>query len=231
MKKIIIWLILWILIIPSIYAGEREEYYTTRLADLGIINYQFNINDYRLKDNVLRQEIAAVTLWLASWNKKTSCAGTFKDVSATKPNSWACYSVEALADANLIAKNASFYPESNITKAESIWMIVKAVYGNQYSYNENKTGTWQEQVVDFAANKWILLKFSDYNAEASRGFVFEIAANALDIRDGKTVDLNQSSSATKPKKDNTENLTEAIENTNLDSDIEKILCDLLGVCK
>jgi hypothetical protein len=58
-------------------------------------------------------------------------------------------------------------------------MIVKAIYGDAYSYNSELWTTWQEQVIEFAYNKWILLeKFSDYETSALRWFIFEIATNA-----------------------------------------------------
>jgi hypothetical protein len=48
------------------------------------------------------------------------CDNSFTDVSATTPNDWACYTVEALLDAGLIAANPQFNPEREITKAEAI---------------------------------------------------------------------------------------------------------------
>ena len=226
MKKTIAICIL--LILPISTFAATQEYYTTKLSDLWIITKQNNISNYNLKQNVLRQEIAWVTRWLAGLEKKATCTWIFNDVSATSPNDWACSSIEALADSWLIAKNKYFYPESNISKAESVWMVVKAVFWNEYSYDSNKSGTWEKQVVDFSVKKWILIEFTDYSTYASRWFVFEIAANAIDIEAWKVVDLTNSwTRPTWPA----ETLEEAIMQEDLDEDIEMILCELLNICK
>ena len=94
------------------------------LASKGIINdHAADPAAYNLGQNVLRQEIAAVTMGVASLTKKTTCDNEFSDVSATTPNTWACYVVETLRDNGMIAANAKFNPESNITKAEALGRI------------------------------------------------------------------------------------------------------------
>lgn len=150
------------------------------LAAEGIIVAKADAMGYNLDQNVLRQEIAAVARAIAGLDKKTNCAGTFTDVTATTPNNWACYSVEALSDAWLITiANATFRPEANITKAEAVGMMVKAKYGADYVYNPALGTTWQEQVVAFAATEGIVTNFTNYEALATRGFVFEVGASAI----------------------------------------------------
>ncbi|MDR1988248.1 MAG: S-layer homology domain-containing protein [Candidatus Peribacteria bacterium] len=62
--------------------------------------------------------------------------GLFTDVKETVPNEWAWKSVESLGEAGLITTtNKTFNPETNVSKAEAIGMIVKAIYGDAYSYN------------------------------------------------------------------------------------------------
>ncbi len=147
------------------------------LADKWIINnHEMDPQNYNLEDYVLRQEIAAVTIWIAWLDKKTVCDWIFNDVLSTNPNNWACYSVEALVDANLIAKNENFRPEANISKAEAIGMIVKSAWYD-YNYDSTSDKIWQEQVVDYAYNNWIIdSKFSDYNASATRWWIFYVAS-------------------------------------------------------
>ncbi len=150
------------------------------LAWEGIINDKSsNPADYNLDQNVLRQEIAAVARWVAGISKTTTCSNIFWDVSSTNPNTWACYSVEALVNADLIASNPTFRPEANITKAEWLWMLVKAACGDEYSYNSSEPWSWQEQVVAYASDKLIVNTFTDYNTPATRGWVFEVGANAM----------------------------------------------------
>jgi len=150
------------------------------LAEKGIINDHSNdTNKYNLGQNVLRQEIAAIAKGVAGLDKKEVCNNSFADVSATTPNTWACYSVEALLDAELIASNILFKPENDISKSESLGMVVKAACGDAYSYDSTKDTTWQEQVVAFSYANDITDAFSDYNTPATRGFVFEAAVNAM----------------------------------------------------
>jgi hypothetical protein len=52
-----------------------------------------------LDNPVLRQEIAGIARALANLPKKSYCENKFNDVSATRPNTWACSSIEALLGA------------------------------------------------------------------------------------------------------------------------------------
>lgn len=152
-----------------------------RLAWDGIINDKSETPaEYNLDQNVLRQEIAAVARWVADFQKTSRCDSEFSDVTATVPNTWACYSIEALLNANLIASNDNFRPEDNITKAEGLWMLVKAACGDDYSFKSSEPGAWQEQVVAYADDKKIVDSFTDYNTPATRGWVFEVWAEARD---------------------------------------------------
>jgi len=73
-------------------------------------------------------------------------------LSDTNPNSWACRNVEVLVDNDLISKNTNFRPEDKITKSEAIAMLIKAI-GFDYSYDSRSSKNWQQQVVDYAAEK------------------------------------------------------------------------------
>lgn len=163
----------------SAYSSTQVEA-ANALAEAGIINdHSSDAAAYNLDQNVLRQEIAAVARGIAGLDKKTTCDNVFADVSATTPNTWACLSVEALADAELIAKNENFRPEANISKAEAVGMMVKAAFGDDYSYDASKGTSWQEQVVEFAAANGVVASFTNYDTAATRGFVFESGANSI----------------------------------------------------
>lgn len=148
-----------------------------------IVNKSKNPSEYRLDKNILRQEVAVVALWIHGWVVENNCRWVFRDVSATKPNSWACKTIEALARYDVISDdNAYFRPEANITKSEALWMLIEAGLDNEYDFDEDNVyykWNWQKQVVDFAASKWIVSRFSDYNTLATRDFIFDIWANIL----------------------------------------------------
>jgi hypothetical protein len=75
-----------------------------------------------------------------------------------------------------------FRPEDNITKAESLKMLIKAI-GYDFEYDTNSTVSWQEQYVDFAVEHDIIEEFTDYNTLASRGWVFVVAAHTIEVKE------------------------------------------------
>jgi hypothetical protein len=151
------------------------------LANKKIINdHSKNPSSYNLWENVLRQEIAAIARSVAKLEKKDRCDNIFSDISDTKPNTWACINIEALVDNNIISKNSTFRPEEKITKSEAIAMLIKAIWFD-YSYNPELTWNWQQQVVSFAVEKWVVEKFTDYDTFATRGWVFWVADTTIKI--------------------------------------------------
>ncbi len=183
-KKILsVMISLWIIF--SANANLVVEQAETMIEAANSLAAQWIINDhsgdteaYNLGANVLRQEIAAVARWIAWLDKKSTCEGIFDDVSATNPNSWVCYSVEPLVDNNLISQNTLFRPEDNITKAEALWMLIKAIWFN-YEYDSTCDKSWQEQIVDYASSYWLVEDFTDYDVDATRWWIFVIADTTL----------------------------------------------------
>jgi hypothetical protein len=139
-------------------------------------------SEYNLEDNVLRQEIGLIAGRLAKLEKNTVCSGLFKDITATKPNDWACTHIEPLVENNLISKNDYFRPEDKITKAESLKMLIKAI-GYDFEYDPSSSVSWQKQYVDFAVEKEIVEEFTDYNVNASRGWVFAVADHVIVVKE------------------------------------------------
>ena len=163
------------------------------LAEQWIINdHKNDTQNYNLIDNVLRQEIAAVARWVAKLDKKSKCDNIFSDLSDTNPNTWACRNVEVLVDNDLISRNDTFRPEDKITKSEAIAMLIKAI-GFDYNYDNNNSNNWQKQVVDYAADKWVISNFSDYNTDATRGWVFMVADTTIkkDIEIKKIIEMKE----------------------------------------
>jgi len=161
-----------------------------KLAEQGVIVSHDNVADYKLDSNVLRQEVAAMAFSIAKLEKKAVCENEYKDVSATEPNTWACYVIEPLRDHGYLAKNEYFRPEANISKAEALGMVVSAAFGDKYKYDATKGTSWQEQLVDFAVNNGILAApFTDYNTPATRGVIFEWTVNAITAATAEEDDL------------------------------------------
>lgn len=186
MKKLLISLFVlsisfsvWFATLTAVVDNKTELESANSLAEQKIINdHKNDPENYNLKDNVLRQEIAAVARWVAKLEKKWKCDNIFKDLSDTKPNTWACRNVEVLVDNNLISRNENFRPEDKITKSEAIAMLIKAIWFD-YEMGTNSSKNWQEQVVEYAAEKWVVELFADYNTEATRGWIFQVADTTI----------------------------------------------------
>lgn len=175
-----------------------------------IVNKSANPSEYRLKNNILRQEAAVIALWVYWWNKLDYCSWIFRDVYNTPKNSWACGTIEALAKYDVISDdNLYFHPLRNITKAEVIGMLVEAWFDDEYDYKRG-FWSWQEQVVNFASSKWIVKNFYDYNSLATREFVFEVWANILKYKNWENMNVmnnnsNNFNNSTSPRIDNSQN--------------------------
>ena len=181
-KKIISFLFLFLLVITISFASAYTNTQldaANNLANRNIINdHTLDPENYNLDQNVLRQEIAAVARWVAWLDKKITCENIFSDISSTNPNTWACFNVEILVDNDLIATNEIFRPEDNITKSEAIAMLIKAIWFD-YNYDFSSSKWWQEQIIEYAVWKKIVENFTDYNTDATRWWVFEVANTTI----------------------------------------------------
>jgi len=161
-----------------------EIYSANSLASKGFIeNHSDNYVDYKLNNFTNKLETADLARRIAGLEKKSICENKFSDVTSAIPNDWACYSIEALLDAGLIAANPTFRPEMEISKAEAIGMLVKSGFGDEYSFDPTLWTSWQKQLVSFVVSKGIIVPFSDYDSSATRGFLYEVTDNILIIKE------------------------------------------------
>ena len=186
MKKIT-----WIIALFAIWFTSMSFAYTsTQLQsanNLGvkeiIKNHVSDPENYNLDSFVLRQEIALISRRVSWIKAKTSCDNLFDDVTAITPNNWACKNIEALVSAKLISANASFNPERNISKAEALIMFIKSIWFADFEIDPNSDLSWQEQVVAFAVTNWVVDNFTDYDTEAKRGWIFQIADFSIKVKE------------------------------------------------
>lgn len=182
--------IAFVAVAPSITnAASGFAPYADALAKASVITTQSNEAGYRLADNAMRQEVAAIMMALskATYEANYSCAGKFADVSATKPNSWVCKVVETALSKGLIAANATFRPEDNTTRAEALAMILRGqgieiTTGGAASFNDTPV-TWQKDVANTALTKKLISSNASFrpNALITRGELFVMAANAAGL--------------------------------------------------
>jgi len=98
----------------------------TFLAEKGIITKQSDPKNYRLDDYITRAELVGISLKLkgTSLPDNYQCKKYFSDVTV---NDWVCRAIEIAADEGLISKtNKTFNPQRNITRSESLAIILKA---------------------------------------------------------------------------------------------------------
>lgn len=125
--------------------------------------------DYRLEATITRQEVMKIIAKLSEETILENCNGTFSDVDA---NGWGCKYIEWALWKWYITQNASFRPNDNITKTEAMKLILK-VQGIDKSQS---TSNWQEDYMMTAYEYGIIdEKYFDYNADATRGWIFKIA--------------------------------------------------------
>jgi FKBP-type peptidyl-prolyl cis-trans isomerase 2 len=180
MKKILIFIVIFIASITGTNAYTQSQLDAANILAWELIIFDSSADPlgYNLDKNVLRQEIAAVAVWVADIERAPECLERFSDVSARNPNTWICRNVEPLLEAGIVAPNDTFRPEDSITKAEWLWMLVKAACGDNYAFDSLKSWSWQGQLVTYASANAIVDSFTDYNTLATRGWVFEVWVKA-----------------------------------------------------
>lgn len=112
------------------------------LASDGLVYRQSSCRNYDLDRTIYRQEVAALALRVAEKCgiiedipeiRDYDCQNIYSDVSSSRPNSWACRSIEILADNDIITTSrrdtmgrAFFEPMKNITKSEALSIIMES---------------------------------------------------------------------------------------------------------
>ena len=167
------WVIWCTLLLSSFIVAaydESEFDNANTLAKRGIINLQNTPEDYRLDDTITRREFMKVVVKLVWEHVEDVCHRSFTDVISSD---WACKYIEWALMKNFIAANTTFRPNDNITKAESMKLILKA---RNIARIEN-SWDWRQDDMRTAYRKRIVEnEYTDYNTYATRGWIFSIAA-------------------------------------------------------
>ena len=177
MKKLIILLLSVVTISVTALDGYSAA---QNLAASGIISQKSTQADYRLDDNVLRQEVIGTAVKLQGIELPDSyrCLNMFDDVSATDPNTWACRAIELAADSGLISKsNSVARPEETITRSEALAIVMATKDfpdGNESQPVDARANDWQSRLLQRALMSGIIDDAIDFdpNGLALRGDVF-----------------------------------------------------------
>lgn len=175
------------------------------LADIGVVNDQSNCRDYNLDRTIYRQEVAALALRVAEQCGRIDdvptlsdyrCQNIFSDVSASRPNSWACRSVEILAENDIITTNrrdnsgrSVFRPTQDITRAEALSIIMdsanldfRGTIYDDWRFSNTGAVSWQKPVMQYADDNDIISSLSSFgpNNIAYRREVFSYAQKSIE---------------------------------------------------
>ncbi len=152
---------------------EKELMAAEKLASNWIIQTQETVDWYKLDETITRREVVKI-IGKLSWNQIWEvCDWIFGDV---KSNDWGCKYVEYLYKKGIVSFNAQFRPDDQITKTEVMKMILKIKNVEKIQ----ETTNWQEDYMITALDKWIITeKYTDYNMNATRWWIFHIAAMVI----------------------------------------------------
>lgn len=153
---------------------------TDFLIQAGIIKQKSDW-DYHLSDFVMREEVVAMAVKMLNIYipDDYSCRGSYDDLSATKPNNWACRVMEFAAEKWLITLQGSrAKPEEYVTLIEtlSIFFKVGGIKIEQYTGGEFEP--WQNNIIGTAFRKSIIdisFHITSANRKTSRSDLFRIA--------------------------------------------------------
>ena len=171
---------------PATHAAYTELSAANKLATQGIIvDQSANPADYRLGQNVLRQEAVGVAGRVkgaipTSPVSSYTCKNVYSDVS----EAWVCRAAELSADAKIVdpvATGYKFNPQRNVTRYEAMLMMMKASCLNPVQLGSGATHV--DQTADAAVKAGVIASASafDANRAATRGEVFLYAAELMDF--------------------------------------------------
>lgn len=175
MKKIISFLIL-LSFFSSTYSYTDEELAAADfLAYKWVIVAQDDHDDYKLSETISRREMLKVMI-LISWKEVwESCSEVLYFSDMWSDDRWCKYG-EVAVDNAFIANNVEFRPDDSITKVESLKMIMKAVWVEK----DDTYLDWRKWYVWAWEKIWIIDAFFDYDTNATRGWIFQAAKNAME---------------------------------------------------
>ena len=130
------------------------------------------VEHYRLWDTITRKEVAKIVVKIAGGEPAEKCEWKFKDVETD----WGCKYVEWMLEKWYIKQAENFRPNDNITKSEAIKLLFKARGINKIYNSDN----WQKDYAMTANDLGLSAMYTDYNANALRGWIFIIASKSYD---------------------------------------------------
>lgn len=174
MLGLLSFMMLSLAILPNLQADVEQASidYANTLAKNGIIvDNSTNPKNYNLWDTITRREMLKIMMNLSGTSVWQICEQKFRDLPSSD---WGCkYAMKAL-ELWFIAPNNTFRPDAEVSKVEALKMIFKAK-----NIQANPSSDWRVWYVEKASELGYMEKFSDYNTQAKRSFVFQIGAKTF----------------------------------------------------
>ena len=173
-KKIILSSAALSLIATGVFAYSNSDVQTANfLAEKWVIvDNSTDAGAYRLDDTITRREMLKIMMKLSGKTVTDVCNGSFSDM---KTWDWGCKYAEAALTSKYIAANASFRPGDNISKIESLKMIMQASWIERFDNDD-----WRAGYVEKAEQEGLLsFAFTDYNTSATRSWIFKTAGQTF----------------------------------------------------
>ena len=174
------------------------------LANIGLVYKQNSCSGYSLDRTIYRQEVAALALRVAEKCERINeiptlndyrCQNIFVDVGNYRPNSWACRSIEILADNGIVTTSRYingrivFQPLQDISRAEALSIIMDSagldfrntIY-DDWRFSNSGAVSWQKPVMQYADDNDIISSISTFvpNKAAYRREVFSYVQKSID---------------------------------------------------
>jgi subtilisin family serine protease len=158
------------------------------LATFGYITKKPSLAAYKLQEYVLRQEVVALATRIGNVEMADyyQCRNIFADVSASKPNSWACRVIENAYDEWIVSKDSNYFgPEAKISLVEAVGMLLRAGDINIQKYSGGEIEPWKINIIGTAFNLGIVERDFDFSPDrsATRGVIFGIARKISELRE------------------------------------------------
>jgi len=167
---------------PADVAGTDYESAVGNLAALGIVSGDSSTGNYRPNDSITRAEFARVVCSMLKMQDSATLAGTqtkFKDV--TSDYAWAAGYINVSAQAGLFSgyPDGTFKPGANITYAEAITVLVRAI--GMGTFVQKQGGTWPANYLAAGSTAGITADVAGLSGagNAIRGVVAQLAWNTL----------------------------------------------------
>ncbi|MDU4695425.1 MAG: S8 family serine peptidase [Paenibacillus sp.] len=167
---------------PGTMNGEKISFF--KLGDKGELSQFFG----RLKDGKVMANLYGFSRYIYLAKNVT-----FTDVTPVK-FAWAVDAIEILASKDILAGSVdgSFHPETQVTRAEFVSMLVRALElkadpkaASQTSFLDVPAGSWYEEAVKIATSKGLISGYANGtfapDQPITRGEIAVVLAKALEV--------------------------------------------------